>query len=68
MHLSIFPLFRLFHPPLFILWEHISTKSSTGLLKQSIDSSFLEAPGVVLRLKKSVGNNIAVYAVETRTK
>lgn len=68
MHLSIFPLFRLFHPPLFIPWEHISTKSSTGLLKQSIDFSFLEAPGVVLRLKKSVGNNIAVYAVETRTK
>jgi len=62
MHLSIFPLFRLFHPPLFIPWEHIATKSSTGVLKQSIDFSFLEAPGVVLRLKKPVGNNIAAHA------
>jgi len=65
MHLSIVPLFRLFHPPLFIPWEHISTKISTGVLKQSIDFSFLEAPSVVLRLKKWDGNDIAVYASGT---
>jgi hypothetical protein len=62
MRLSLFPMFRLFHPPLFIPWDHVSTKSCTGILSEWVEFRFREAPSVVLRLKKSVGNDIASFA------
>ena len=54
LHLSIFPLFRLFHPPLFFPWDHITTQSCSGLAANWIEFHFREAPWAVLRLRKSV--------------
>jgi hypothetical protein len=62
MHLSIFLLFRMFHPPLFVPWDHISTKACSGLSANWLEFHFRDAPSVVLRLRKSVGKEILKYA------
>jgi len=54
LRLSMFPLFRLFHPPLFFPWDHISTQSCSGLSANWIEFHFREAPWVVLRFRKSM--------------
>lgn len=61
LHLSLFPLFRLFHPPLFIPWDHITTRSCSGLSANWLEFHFREAPSVVLRLTKSVGTELVTF-------
>ena len=61
LRLSVFPLFRLFHPPLFIPWDHISTDIHRGIVSNWIEFRFREAPSVVLRLGKSVGDALITY-------
>lgn len=61
LYLSIFPLFRLFHPPLFFPWDHISTNSCSGLAGSWVEFHFREAPSVVLRLTKSVAAEVLMY-------
>lgn len=62
LKLSVFPLFRLFHPPLFIPWGHVSARNRSGILSDWIEFHFSGAPSVVLRLKKSIGHELASYA------
>jgi hypothetical protein len=62
LRLSVFPLFRLFHPPLFIPWDHISTEIHHGIVSNWTELRFREAPSVVLRIRKSVGDDVAGYA------
>ena len=62
LHLSMFPLFRIFHPPLFFPWDHVSTTSCSGLAANWLEFHFREAPSVVLRLTKSVGTEVLAYA------
>lgn len=61
VRLSLFPMFRLFHPPLFIPWEHISATSCSGVLHEWTELRFREAPSVVLRVSKVVGQELARY-------
>src|SRR5687768_8642330 len=37
LRLSVFPLFRLFHPPLFIPWDHVSAEKHSGILSNWIE-------------------------------
>lgn len=62
LRLSVFPLFRLFHPPLFIPWNHVSAQNRSGILSNWIEFHFSGAPSVVLRIEKSVGYDVARYA------
>lgn len=62
LRLSLFPMFRLFHPPLFIPWDHVSTQVHSGILRDWVELRFREAPSVVLRVKRSVGDDLARYA------
>lgn len=62
LRLSVFPLFRLFHPPLFIPWNHISAQNQSGMLSNWIEFHFSGAPGVVLRIERSLGSHLARYA------
>jgi hypothetical protein len=62
LRLSVFPLFRLFHPPLFIPWNHVSAQNRSGILSNWIEFHFSGAPSVVLRIEESVGYDVAGYA------
>lgn len=53
LYLSMFLLFRLGTPPLFIPWEHLSVKPSVG--PSSVEFRFLAAPTVFLRVGRSLG-------------
>lgn len=66
VRLSLFPLFRLCHPPLFIPWDHVSIQNQTGFVSDWIEFRFREAPSVVLRINDSVGNAVARYAPTER--
>ena len=66
LRLSVFPLFRLFHPPLFIPWEHVSKENHSGIVSNWIEFRFRGAPSVVLRIRKSVGDDVAKYAPNGR--
>jgi hypothetical protein len=62
LRLSVFPLFRLFHPPLFIPWNQVSAQNRSGIISNWIEFHFSGAPSVVLRIEKSVGYDVARYA------
>lgn len=62
LRFSLFPIFRLFHPPLFVPWQHISVKHCTGLSSDWLEFRFKEAPSVVLRLRKSIESELAKFA------
>lgn len=62
LRLSVFPLFRLFHPPLFIPWNHVSAQDRSGILSNWIEFHFSGAPSVVLRIEKSVGYDVVRHA------
>ena len=64
--LSLFPMCRLCHPPLFIPWEHISTEACSGVLHEWTELRFREAPSVVLRVSKAVGQELARYQAAIR--
>jgi len=57
--LSLFPLFRLGAPPLFVPWEHLSVESddTSGWMQ----FRFRDAPDVVLRLQRPLGQEILAY-------
>jgi hypothetical protein len=60
--LSVFPLFRLFHPPLFIPWGHVSPRNYNGIISKWTEFRLREAPSVVLRIHRSVGDDVARYS------
>jgi len=62
VHLSLFPLFRLFNPPLFIPWDQISAKLSHGFLSTWVEFRFREGRGVCLRLNERVGREVVMYS------
>lgn len=62
VHLSLFPLFRLFSPPLFVPWGHISAEVSQGVLSKWVEFSFREESGVCLRLSERVGRDVLMYS------
>lgn len=62
LRLSVFPLFRLFHPPLVIPWDQVSVQNRSGILSNWIEFHFSGAPSVILRIEESVGYDVARYA------
>src|SRR5436190_23340607 len=48
LFLSVFPLFRVGHPPLFIPWSDISFSRETGWLLRGVRLQFRGVPGVSL--------------------
>ena len=64
VYLSLFPLFRLGNPPLFIPWHHLSLEVREGFLSSEMLFHFREAPSVSLCLKESLGQEILTHAPE----
>ena len=57
LHLSLFPLFRLGSPPLFVPWEDLSV-SYEDISRREVEFHFRGAPDVILRLGKTIGEDI----------
>lgn len=62
VHLSLFPLFRPFNPPLFIPWDHISAEVFRGALTTGVEFRFREGAGVCLRLSERVGRDLVMHS------
>jgi len=62
VRLSLFPLFRLFNPPLFIPWDHISARVFRGILATWIELRFREEPRVCLLVYQRVGREILLHS------
>jgi len=59
LYLSVLPLFRVGHPPLFIPWADISTKAaSRRLLPDVVKFSFAKQPEVPVILSKKLAGRI----------
>ncbi len=62
LFISIFPLFRLGHPPLLIPWSDISFTRAEGWLLGAVRLNFRLAPGTPLLLQASVARQIFANA------
>jgi hypothetical protein len=62
MHLSLFPLFRLFHPPIFIPWSHISAEVSPGVLSTWVEFYFRGGSAVCLLLRERIAREVLMYS------
>ena len=62
LYLSIFILFRLWHPPLFIPWSDVTVSSEEGFLGRRMKFSFRQVPLVSLHISERVGQEIVKYA------
>jgi len=62
LYLSIFILFRLWHPSLFIPWSDVAVISEEGFLGQKMKFSFRQMPFVSLYISERVGLEIVKYA------
>jgi hypothetical protein len=58
MQLSLWKMFRPGHPPLFIPWEDLSTTPERGLFMEFIVFTFRRAPGVTLRLRRDLAEDV----------
>jgi hypothetical protein len=58
LHLSVFFLFRVGHPPLRIPWGDISAKDTHGPLGRSYELHFRLVPGVKMRLPSDIGDEL----------
>ncbi len=64
LYISLFAIFRPFHPPLLIPWEHISAKEADSLFLKWIEFRFRDSPDVAFWLPDSVGRDILRFAPE----
>lgn len=62
LHLSVFILFRLGHPSLFIPWNDISISLEEGLVTTYMKFSFLKVPLVSLYISEDIGHEVIKYA------
>ena len=60
LYLSMFLLFRIGTPPLFIPWEHLSVKPPESPMS-GVEFRFLAAPSVFLRVSRSLGAAILTH-------
>jgi len=61
LYLSVFILFRVGHPPMFIPWGEIRTESRSGLFP-SLTLRFMRKPGVPFTISKALGERLAVMS------
>jgi hypothetical protein len=57
LYLSVFALFRLWHPPLFVPWSDLTIHCESN----EIEFHFSGSPDVVLQLKRDLGQEILVH-------
>jgi|SRR5579862_3687430 len=62
LFLSVFFLFRVGHPPLFIPWQDISVRPTKFLWFQMYQFEFRQKPSVKVRLRESLGKKIQAAA------
>jgi hypothetical protein len=62
LHLSVFFLFKIGHPPLFIPWRDISAVAYHGFLFSGRTLAFARAPGVTMTLREPLARQIAAAA------
>ncbi len=58
LYLSILPLFRAGHPPLFIPWSDVTVTSEQRFAANFVVFQFRQAPGVALRLREKLGREV----------
>ena len=58
LHLSVFFLFRVGHPPLLIPWADISAKDTHWLLGRGYELRFRLVPEVKMRLPSEIGDEL----------
>lgn len=59
LFLRVFPLFRPFHPPLFIPWTAMQTTAREAWYGKWVELRVNDVPGVVVRLPKAVAVELA---------
>jgi hypothetical protein len=62
MYLSIFPLFRVGHPALFIPWQDITIRARKYLWFRIYEFNFREARSVPFRIRESLGKKLEAAA------
>jgi hypothetical protein len=55
---SVFPLFRIGHPPLFIPWQDVSVRPDKCLWVRVYEFKFRQVPTVRFRLREKIGKKI----------
>ena len=61
VYMSVFPLFRIGHPALFIPWRDLSVAVHEGILGQQYEFHFRASPSVFLRIGKGLGEELLKY-------
>ena len=56
LYMATFFLFRLGHSPLFVPWSDVGATERKGWVLRYIDFTFLQAPGVTLRVRQQIGS------------
>ena len=59
LFLRVFPLFRPFHPPLFIPWAAIESTVRHHWTGSTVDLKFPDEPGVTVKLSKATAERLA---------
>ena len=62
LYLTLWFLFRPFHPPLFIPWSELSAKVARGWLVNRLELRFNLCPGIILLVSEQLGRQIAADA------
>jgi hypothetical protein len=62
LYASVFPLFRIAHPPLFIPWQDISVRPGKCLWVRVYKFEFRQVPFVRLQLREKLGKKIQIAA------
>ena len=59
LFLRVLPVFRPFHPPLYIPWSAIQTTARTAWYGKWLDLTFMDVPGVTVRLSAATAQKLA---------
>jgi hypothetical protein len=62
LYMSVFPLFRVGHPPLFIPWQDISVRPGKYLWVRVYKFEFRQVPSVCVQLRESLAKKIEMAA------
>lgn len=62
LFISVFFLFRIGHPPLFVPWEHITTRQAKWLFSNMIELRFRKTPSIPFRLSKDLYEDLLLEA------
>jgi len=62
IHLSIFLLFRLWHPPLFMPWDDVGISPAEGVFFKKMRFDFRCVPLVSLYIREGLGREVIRYA------